>query len=68
MNNNDWKPKLLAAGTLIGAIVGLTTAFLLARAAEEDNGTLEISTSDLLKVTLSIVGTMRGVAALGHGR
>ena len=34
--NNNWKPKVLLIGTLLGALVGLGTAYLLARTAEEN--------------------------------
>lgn len=32
----NWKTKLLVGGTIVGAIIGLATAFMLARAAEEN--------------------------------
>lgn len=68
MPDINWKTKLLVAGTLLGAIVGLVTAVLLARAAEEDGSEFNMTTGDILKVALSVVGTMRGIAALGNGR
>ena len=69
MNNNEnWKSKLMLSGTLIGAAVGLITAIMLARTAEEEGGELNITTSDLLKTSLTIISTIRGVAALGGGK
>ncbi|HFC12239.1 MAG TPA: hypothetical protein ENJ56_05290 [Anaerolineae bacterium] len=62
----NWKPKLMIIGTLLGAGVGLVTASLLARAAEE-GGDLELNGGDLLKTALGVVTTMRSVAALGAG-
>ena len=36
-SNHNWKTKVLIIGTAIGALVGLGTAYLLARTAEENN-------------------------------
>jgi hypothetical protein len=62
----NWKQKFLISGSLIGAFVGLATAYLLARAAEEDGeGPPQVDTADAIRVVMGVVGTMRGVAALG---
>jgi hypothetical protein len=62
---SNWKMKVLVIGTAIGAAVGLGTAYLLARTAEEShNGPPQIKTSDALKAGVNIIGVMRGVAAL----
>lgn len=67
--NNNWKSKVLLVGTAVGAVVGLGTAYLLARTAEESasGGPPSISTGDLIKAGVGIVGVMRGIAALGDG-
>lgn len=62
------KPKLYMLGVFTGAAVGLATAVLLVRTAEEDNGELNVSTSDVIKTAIGIVTTMRSVAALGNSR
>lgn len=67
MANENWKTKFLLAGTAVGAIVGLGTAYLLARTAEENNsGPPQITTSDALRAGISIIGVIRGIAALGN--
>jgi hypothetical protein len=61
----NWKMKVLLIGTALGAAVGLGTAYLLARTAEEShNGPPQIKTSDALKAGVNIVGVVRGIAAL----
>jgi len=63
---NNWKTKFLLVGTAIGAIVGLGTAYLLTRTAEEtEGGPPKITTTDALKVGVSVIGVARGIAALG---
>ncbi|MDX1664204.1 MAG: hypothetical protein R3272_10435 [Candidatus Promineifilaceae bacterium] len=67
MSENSWKTKLYVVGAGVGALVGIGTAYLLARTAEESGqqGPPEISTGDAVKSVIGIVGIMRGIAALG---
>lgn len=61
----NWKTKFLVAGTLVGAALGLATAFMLARASEErGDGPPTIDTMDALKVGIGVIGTMRAIASL----
>lgn len=65
--NNNWKTKTLILGTLIGALVGLGTGYLLTRTAEESGGQPpKITTGDAIKATLGIIGVVRGIVALGN--
>ncbi len=62
----SWKTRVIVIGTLIGAVTGLGTAYLLIRTAEEKRGGRpHISTGDALKAALGLVGVVRGIAALG---
>ena len=64
-SNHNWKTKVLIIGTAIGALVGLGTAYLLARTAEENNdGPPKIKTGDALKVGVNVIGVMGGIASL----
>jgi hypothetical protein len=64
--NDNWKTRVLITGGVLGALAGLSTAYLLARAAEEKgNGPPQISTSDGIKMAIAIIGVVRGIAALG---
>lgn len=64
--NNNWKTKTYLIGAVVGAVVGLGTAFLVARSSDErGGGPPEISTGDLLKVGVGVFGLVRGIAALG---
>lgn len=66
-NSQEWKRNIIAVGTIVGAAIGLGTAYLLIRTAEEQgrHGPPNISTSDAIKAGLGIIGMMRGIAALG---
>lgn len=62
----NWRTKTLIIGGVIGAIIGVGTAYLLARTAEESGGgPPHISTGDAIKSAIGIVGLVRGIAALG---
>lgn len=67
---SNWKTKILLVGTIAGALIGLGTAYLMVRTAEENNtnGLPAITTKDALKVGVSIIGVARGIADLGRPR
>lgn len=62
----NWRTKTLIVGGLIGALIGVSAAYLLARTAEErGGGPPQITTGDAIKSAIGIVGLVRGIAALG---
>ncbi|MFZ0545944.1 MAG: hypothetical protein WAM60_10930 [Candidatus Promineifilaceae bacterium] len=64
--SNDWKIKTLILGTLVGALIGLGTGYLLTRTAEENGGSPpKITTGDAIKASVGIIGVVRGIIALG---
>lgn len=64
--DNSWKTKTYIIGAVAGALIGLGTAFLLARSSDErSGGPPEVTTMDALKVGIAVIGVMRGIAALG---
>lgn len=63
----QWKTKLLILGAIVGAVFGVVSAYLLARSAEESRGgPPQVSTGDMVKTAIGVVGVMRGIAALGE--
>jgi hypothetical protein len=64
--NENWKVTMLIVGALTGALVGLGTAYLMARSSEEKRGgPPTIKTTDALRIGISAIGLVRGIAALG---
>jgi gas vesicle protein len=69
MSTGSWRTRVLLIGALAGAAVGLGTAYLLARTAEEEsNGPPQISTTDALKASVSVIGVVRGIASLAKSK
>lgn len=63
---DSWRTKTLILGGVIGALIGVGTAYLLARTAEESGGgPPKISTGDAIKSAIGVVGLVRGIASLG---
>lgn len=63
---DNWRMKALIIGALIGALIGVGTAYLLARTADESGGgPPQISTGDAIKSAIGVVGLVRGIASLG---
>ncbi|MCY4464233.1 MAG: hypothetical protein OXE46_01710 [Chloroflexi bacterium] len=64
------RTRILLTGLGLGALVGMLSSYLYARAAEEnadaEAGTAEsISTGQALAVLLAVLGVVRQIAALG---
>ena len=66
----DRKARIILMGAGLGALFGLLTSYLYARAAEENDdaeaGTANsVSTGQLLAVLLAVLGLARQIAELG---
>lgn len=61
----NWRTKFLIGGGVLGAVLGAATAYLLVRTAEETNsGPPHINTTDALRASIGVIGTIRSIAAL----
>ena len=61
----NWQPRLLAAGAVLGALVGLGAAYLLISANKEE-GPPKISAGEGVKLGVLVLGLLRSVANLGE--
>lgn len=69
----DRKARIILMGAGLGALFGLLTSYLYARAAEENDnaeaGTANsVSTGQLLAVLLAVLGLARQIAELGKSK
>lgn len=64
-NGQNWKTRTYVLGTLLGAGMGLLSAYLFTREAEqnsEDGEMPDIAPSTLLGLALSILGLIRQIS------
>ncbi|HQF70405.1 MAG TPA: hypothetical protein PLH39_03895 [Promineifilum sp.] len=65
-DSRDWERRVVVAGGILGAFVGVVTSMLLIRTSREAHaGPPAINTSDAFKVGITAIGLVRSIAALG---
>ena len=62
----DNKIKTLIIGGVAGAALGLASAFLLTRRAEETGTDITVNAGDGLRLSVMIIGLLRAIADLGE--
>jgi hypothetical protein len=62
---SNWKPKVLAAGGLLGLAGGLLAAFLLVKKAETEAKEPDFSPSDIFRITMLVLVTVSRITKLG---
>ncbi|PWH17638.1 MAG: hypothetical protein DDG59_07880 [Anaerolineae bacterium] len=67
METESWRTKTLLLGGIIGALVGLSAAYLLVQRAEKEQGRLQMNAGEGIKLGLLVLGLLRQVAQLGEG-
>lgn len=60
------KTKTIIAGTIIGALIGAASAFLMLKRAESENEELQITAGEGIQVGLGVLGLMRLIAGFGR--
>ena len=63
--SNSWKTRVLIAGGLVGALLGLGAGFLYVRVTEEAGGPKKISTGNAVKLAIAALGVVRQASQLG---
>lgn len=64
--DNAWKVRTLVIGGVLGALIGLGTAFLLTRRAEQNGTQLSITPSKGVQLGVLLAGLMRSIMNLGE--
>jgi hypothetical protein len=64
--DNSWKLKTLLVGGVVGALVGVGAAFLLAKRAEQKGQPLAITPVKGVQLGVMLAGLMRSILSLGE--
>ena len=64
--DNKGKTKTIVLGTIIGALVGAASAFLLLKRAESANEDPQLTAGEGIQVGLGVLGLMRLIAGFGR--
>jgi len=57
--------RVILSGALLGALVGLIAALLIARRAEKSERETAITTGEGIKIGALVLGLLRAIASLG---
>ena len=63
--DNETKTKTLIMGTIIGALAGAASAYLLIKRAESENTQPKLSPGEGVQLGLGVLGLMRLIAGFG---
>jgi hypothetical protein len=63
----NWRPKLLLIGAVIGALTGLGAAYLMIQRAEKQGIKPALSTKEGVSLGMLVFGLLRQVSLLGSG-
>ncbi len=65
-STDNWKVKIMALGTVIGALTGLGAAYLLIQRAEKEDAVPQLTAGEGVKLGVLVFGLLRQVAQLGN--
>jgi hypothetical protein len=64
--DESWKTKTMVAGAVVGALIGVSGAYLLIQNADKRGERVEVTTGSGIKLGLLLLGLLRQVAQLGE--
>lgn len=67
VETENWMPKVLILGTLIGAVTGLVGAYLLIQRSKNDPTAPRLNTGEGMRLGALLIGLLRQIQMLGEG-
>jgi hypothetical protein len=65
--DENWRTQILLIGAVVGALVGVSAAYLYTQKAQDTYARPEFTAGDGMKLGLLLLGLLRSVAELGDG-
>ena len=62
----NWKTRVMIAGGLVGALLGLGAGYLFIQASEESGGPQKVSMGQAFKLAIAALGVVRQASLLGN--
>jgi hypothetical protein len=59
------KTRVLVGGAILGALTGLSAAYLLVRTSEQEGTEIQVSPSEGIRIGLTLLALLRQVATIG---
>ena len=64
--SSAWKTKALVIGAVVGALVGLGSAYLMIHNAEKSGRELKVTAGEGVKLSMLVMGLLRQIGQLGE--
>jgi CBS-domain-containing membrane protein len=65
VESKNWQPRVIVVGAVLGALVGMSAAYLLIKSNEQE-GPPQISAGEGVKLGVLVLGLLRSVSSLGE--
>ena len=67
MKNLDWRAKAFVIGGAVGAVLGLSAAYIYVNSVEKEGAPPEIQPGEVVGVGLALLAILRQIATLHEG-
>ena len=64
-NNRGWMVRTLVVGGVVGALIGLSAAYILLKRAEQEGENPQLSTGEGVQLGLGVLGLLRLISSTG---
>ncbi len=62
MNRLDWRTRTFVIGGVVGALLGVSAAYIYVNSVEKDGKTPELRPAEAVAIGLSLLGILRQIA------
>lgn len=67
MRNLNWRTKAFLVGGAVGAVLGLSAAYIYVNSVEKEGGQPEVQPGEVVGIGLALLAVLRQIASLHEG-